>query len=52
MSEPRFFSGPAAFGRWLASHHASATELWVGLYKKHVAHRGMTYLEAVDKTLC
>ena len=52
MSEPRFFSGPAAFGRWLASHHASETELWVGLYKKHAAHRGMTYLQAVEEALC
>jgi uncharacterized protein YdeI (YjbR/CyaY-like superfamily) len=52
MSEPRFFSSPAAFGRWLASHHASETELWVGLYKKHAAHRGMTYAEAVEEALC
>ena len=52
MSEPRFFSTPAAFARWLESHHASETELWVGLYKKHAGHRGMTYAQAVDEALC
>lgn len=52
MTAPRFFSSPAHFGRWLESHHASETELWVGLYKKHAAHRGMTYIQAVDEALC
>lgn len=49
---PRFFKSAAAFGRWLAKSHATSTERWVGLYKKHAAHRGMTYLEAVDEALC
>ncbi|MBW8772073.1 MAG: YdeI/OmpD-associated family protein [Gemmatimonadetes bacterium] len=52
MTEPRFFSTPAAFGRWLAANHAKQTELLVGLYKKHAGHRGMTYVEAVDEALC
>ena len=52
MTAPRFFSTPAHFGRWLESHHASETELWVGLYKKHAADRGMTYIQAVDEALC
>ena len=52
MTAPRFFSTPAHFGRWLESHHASETELWVGLYKKHAADRGMTYAQAVDEALC
>ena len=52
MTAPRFFRDAGSFGRWLASHHASETELWVGLYKKHVAHRGMTYAEAVEEALC
>ena len=49
---PKYFKTAAAFGRWLATHHATKTELWVGLYKKHAAHRGMTYAEAVDEALC
>lgn len=52
MTAPRFFRDAVAFGRWLETHHASETELWVGLYKKHAAHRGMTYLQAVDEALC
>ena len=39
----RFFSGPDAFDAWLAEHHASETELWAGLFKKHVAHQGLTW---------
>lgn len=49
--KPRFFASAAAFGAWLAKHHTEPA-LWVGLYKKHAAHRGMTYLEAVDEALC
>lgn len=52
MTAPRFFSSPALFGRWLERHHDREAELWVGLYKKHAADRGMTYLEAVDEALC
>jgi len=51
-TKPIFFKTSAAFGSWLSKHHATKTELWVGLYKKHAAHRGMTYLEAVDEALC
>jgi uncharacterized protein YdeI (YjbR/CyaY-like superfamily) len=49
---PTYFKTAAAFERWLKVHHATKTELWVGLYKKHAAHRGMTYAEAVDVALC
>lgn len=50
--KPRFFKSVEAFGRWLAKSHATSTELHVGLYKKHAAHRGMTYPEAVEEALC
>lgn len=49
---PRFFKSSKEFGAWLSKNHGKETELWVGLYKKHAAHRGMTYLEAVDEALC
>jgi uncharacterized protein YdeI (YjbR/CyaY-like superfamily) len=52
VKEPRFFRSAAAFGRWLAGNHGKRSELLVGLYKKHAAHRGMTYPEAVDEALC
>lgn len=48
----RFFSGPDDFDGWLAAHHATETELWVGLFKKHVAHQGLTWAQAVPVALC
>jgi uncharacterized protein YdeI (YjbR/CyaY-like superfamily) len=47
-----FFSGPEEFRDWLAVHHDSATELWMGLYKKHVEHRGLVWEDAVTEALC
>jgi uncharacterized protein YdeI (YjbR/CyaY-like superfamily) len=47
-----FFSGPEEFGAWLAAHHDSETELWMGLYKKHVPARGLTWEDAVVEALC
>ena len=45
---------PAAdeFRTWLEAHHDSATELWVGYYKKGVPKTSMTYKESVDEGLC
>jgi hypothetical protein len=51
-SSPRFFATPATFRRWLERHHDSATELWVGFWKKDSGRKGMTYVEAVDEALC
>jgi len=48
----RIFAKAADFRRWLAKHHASERELWVGLYKKGATKTAMTYLEAVDEALC
>ena len=48
----RFFASPEEFGAWLARHHDTETELWMGLYKKHVADKGLTYGEAVPEALC
>lgn len=49
---PRFFKSPTSFRTWLEKNHATATELWVGLYKKHAAERGLTYPDAVLEALC
>jgi uncharacterized protein YdeI (YjbR/CyaY-like superfamily) len=49
---PIFFRTSAAFRRWLERHHASATELWVGFYKKGSGRPSMTYAESVDEALC
>ncbi len=48
----RFFTDADEFGAWLARHHDTAPELWMGLSKKHVAERGLTWAEAVPEALC
>lgn len=47
-----FFSDAAEFRAWLEPNHATATELWMGLCKKHVPNRGLTWEEAVPEALC
>ena len=47
-----FFDGPAGFRAWLEANAASASEVWVGYWKKGAAQRGLTYLESVDEALC
>ena len=48
----RFFDTPEEFGAWLALHHDTSTELWMGLNKKHVADRGLSWEQAVPEALC
>jgi uncharacterized protein YdeI (YjbR/CyaY-like superfamily) len=47
-----FFAGPEEFRAWLEENHATHEGLWVGLYKKHASHLGLTYGEALDEALC
>lgn len=49
---PTFFKTPAALRAWLLKHHAAATELYVGFYKKGAAQQGITYQQALDEALC
>jgi uncharacterized protein YdeI (YjbR/CyaY-like superfamily) len=32
--DARFFASPEDFRRWLEENHETASELWVGYYKK------------------
>ena len=50
--EATFFSTPAEFRAWLEEHHETASELWVGYYKKATGRPTMTWSEAVDEALC
>ena len=50
--EALFFPTPAAFRRWLKRHHQSASEIWVGYYKKASATPTITWSESVDEALC
>jgi uncharacterized protein YdeI (YjbR/CyaY-like superfamily) len=47
-----FFADAAEFRAWLIANHQSATELWMGLHKKHVSPRGLMWADAVREALC
>jgi uncharacterized protein YdeI (YjbR/CyaY-like superfamily) len=47
-----FFAEPGQWRAWLAEHHDTETEVWVGFYKRHTGRRGMTWAELVDEALC
>ena len=46
------FETAADFRAWLQKHHATATEAWIGYYRKGVPKTSQTYAEAVDQALC
>jgi uncharacterized protein YdeI (YjbR/CyaY-like superfamily) len=53
MSEEAiFFSTPTELRAWLEEHHATASELWVGRYKKVSGRRSLTWPEIVEEALC
>jgi len=47
----RFFADATEFRTWLDAHHATETELWMGLLKRHVPDRGLTWAEAVPEAI-
>ncbi|HEY8430056.1 MAG TPA: YdeI/OmpD-associated family protein [Sandaracinaceae bacterium] len=51
-AKPIFFRSAAELRAWLEANHATATELWIGYYKKGTTKKGITYAEAVDEALC
>lgn len=52
MSDPEFFETPEAWRAWLATHHATTPELWVGFYKKGTGRASITWPESVAQALC
>lgn len=53
MSEEAiFFETPAELRAWLEKHHATASELWVGFYKKGSGRPSLTWPDVVDEALC
>jgi uncharacterized protein YdeI (YjbR/CyaY-like superfamily) len=50
--EATFFAAPEHFRAWLEAHHADATELLVGFYKKASGKPSITWQESVDEALC
>ena len=51
-TEVAVFATSDEFRAWLEANHETASELWMGLYKKHVPERGLTWDEAVPEALC
>ena len=51
-TEVAIFATANEFHAWLEANHDTATELWVGYYKKGVPKTSMTYRESVDEGLC
>ena len=47
-----FFSSSVEFRRWLARHHATTRELWVGFHRRASGTPSMTWSESVDEALC
>lgn len=52
VRSPRFFRTPAEFRRWLAAHHATAADLWVGFHRRATGRPSITWPESVDEALC
>ena len=50
--KPVFFETPEDLREWLDWHHETATELWVGMYKKASGRPSVTWPEVVDEALC
>ncbi|GAB2728705.1 YdeI/OmpD-associated family protein [Nocardioides pakistanensis] len=47
-----YFESPLHWRSWLEEHHQTATEVWVGYWKKHTGRVNLTWSEAVDQALC
>lgn len=49
---PVYFESAAAWRAWLEKHHATETEVWVGMWKTHTGQAGLTWEAAVREALC
>jgi uncharacterized protein YdeI (YjbR/CyaY-like superfamily) len=52
MAEPTFFESQEQFRQWLAENHDSASEVYIGMYRKSSRNVGITYNEALNEALC
>jgi uncharacterized protein YdeI (YjbR/CyaY-like superfamily) len=44
--------GAAAWEKWLARHHDSASAVWLRMFKKGSGKQTLTYADALDAALC
>jgi uncharacterized protein YdeI (YjbR/CyaY-like superfamily) len=52
VTEAIYFASPDEFRAWLEGHHESATEVFVGYWKKATGMPSLTWSQAVDEALC
>ena len=50
--QPIFFATPAEWRAWLEKHHATATEISVGFWKRDTGKPSLTWPQSVDEALC
>jgi uncharacterized protein YdeI (YjbR/CyaY-like superfamily) len=50
--DPIYFATPAELRAWLEANHDSATELWIGFYKRGTGKPSVTWADVVDEALC
>ena len=51
-TEITYFASAAGLRAWLELRHATASEVWIGFYKKASGVEGITYAQALDEALC
>ncbi len=51
-SKRQCFNGRDDWRAWLAENHATAREMWLVIYKKHVDKPSLSYIEALEEALC
>ena len=51
-NEATYFTTPAELRAWFEENHDTASELWVGYYKKATKRPTITWAEAVEEALC
>jgi uncharacterized protein YdeI (YjbR/CyaY-like superfamily) len=49
---PIYFASPEELRDWFDEHHETATELWIGQYRKATGRPSLTWSESVDEALC
>ena len=52
QTRARYFESAEALRAWLVNNHATASEPWIGFYKRGARKAGTSYSEALDEALC
>jgi uncharacterized protein YdeI (YjbR/CyaY-like superfamily) len=50
--DPIYFGSPTELRDWFDANHATASELWLGQYRKSSGRPSLTWSESVDEALC